>query len=175
MNPETLKRFKPVQHDRGAVMVEFALVLPFLLIVIVAVMELGLILIQDNTLNKSVRESARYMSLNWNLNGCFTNIAQDIVTENMNRLFAFSDDFAGGGGTVTIEQICIDESDPSGPVSAASGVNANCTGAPNFCTAPQHLHIRATATFPHQMIITNLMGINFQPTLSATSIMRVIE
>lgn len=163
---------KPAKPEKGAVMVEFALILPFLLIVIFGVMELGLIFIQDNTLNKSVRESARYLSLNWNLAGCYTNIAQDIVNENMNSLFAFSD---FSGGTLTIEQICIDESDPNGTVGASSGVNANCTGTPNFCTPPEHLHIRATATYPHTMIITNLMGINFQPTLSATSIMRVQE
>ncbi len=50
-------------RQRGVALVEFALVLPLLLVVSLLVTELGRALYQYNTLAKSVRDAARYLSV----------------------------------------------------------------------------------------------------------------
>ena len=52
------------QHrQRGVAIIEFALVLPMLLLLTFTVTELGRALYQYNTLAKSVRDAARYLSI----------------------------------------------------------------------------------------------------------------
>lgn len=51
------------QLQRGVAIVEFALVLPLLLLLTFTVTELGRALYQYNTLAKSVRDAARYLSM----------------------------------------------------------------------------------------------------------------
>lgn len=169
MKRQTPKQVNFVKKSTGAAMIEFAIILPLLLLIIFGVLELGIILIQDNTLNKSVRESSRYLSSYWGLPGCYKNIAEDIIEANMNDMFTSS--YSDFDGTITIEDVCINET--TGVVGLAEIVNDDCTGTPNFCPADSHLHIRTSAIYAHQMIINNLMGLSFTPTLSATSIMRV--
>lgn len=50
-------------RTRGVALVEFALVLPLLLVVSLLVTELGRALYQYNTLTKAVRDAARYLSV----------------------------------------------------------------------------------------------------------------
>lgn len=49
--------------DRGASMIEFALVLPFLLLLILGMIELGLIFAQFNEIRHGAREGARYAAV----------------------------------------------------------------------------------------------------------------
>jgi Flp pilus assembly protein TadG len=170
------KRMATLRKENGAAMVEFAIVLPFLLLIIVGVLEIGIILIQDNTLNKSVRDSARYMVTNWDVSGCYKNIAEKVIKENMNNMFSstYTDSqFNDGTDTIVIEQVCIDETTGS-TIGGSASINADCTSATaNYCsTAPGHLHIRASATFQHKMVIPGLLGLSFTPTLTATETMR---
>ena len=159
------------KKSKGAVLVEFAIILPFLLIIIAGVLVLSLFLIQDNTLNKSVRESSRYVADNLGVQGCYTNIATDLIAANMNTLFSSSyADFTGS--TPTIEQICVDES--TGIITGSPvTIGASCAITGIMCSPPNHLHIRVQASYNAAMVIPGLMGFNFAPTLSATSIMRV--
>lgn len=167
-----------LQKENGAAMVEFAIILPFLLLMIVGVLEIGIIMIQDNTLNKSVRESARYMGSNWNISGCYKNIAEKVIVDNMNNMFSSSytdSQFNDGTDTITIEQVCIDET-TGAQIGSPAAINADCTTASaNYCTSDPngHLHIRASATFRHKMVIPGLLGLSFNPTLTATETMRV--
>jgi Flp pilus assembly protein TadG len=164
------------KKEKGAAMVEFAIILPFLLLLIVGVLEIGIILIQDNTLNKSVRDSARYMATNWNVDGCLKGIAEKVIKDNMNNMFSstYTDSqFNDGTDTIVIEQVCIDETTGS-TIGSSASTNADCTSASAYCTtAPGHLHIRASATFQHKMVIPGLLGLSFNPTLTATETMRV--
>ena len=50
-------------RQAGVALVEFALILPFLLLLSITAIELGREIWQYNTLTKSVRDSARYLSL----------------------------------------------------------------------------------------------------------------
>jgi len=49
--------------QRGVALVEFALILPFLLLLSLITVEFGRAIWQYNTLTKSVRDAARYLSL----------------------------------------------------------------------------------------------------------------
>ena len=52
-----------MQRQRGAALVEFALLMPFMLILTLSVTEIGRAYYQYNTIAKSVREAARYLSV----------------------------------------------------------------------------------------------------------------
>jgi Flp pilus assembly protein TadG len=52
------------RRERGAVAVEFALVLPILLSLVFGIIQFGFILAQQNALNGAVRTGARYGSVN---------------------------------------------------------------------------------------------------------------
>jgi Flp pilus assembly protein TadG len=169
------------KKEKGAAMVEFAIILPFLLLIIVGVLEIGIILIQDNTLNKSVRDSARYMSSTWGASGCYKNIAEKVVKDNMNNMFTstYTDSqFDDGTDTITIQHVCIDETSPEGTTigtPSTSTVTDTCTSSvANFCTvANGHIYVKASATFRHKMIIPGMLGLSLTPTLTATETMRV--
>jgi Flp pilus assembly protein TadG len=51
------------RKQKGVALVEFALILPFLLILSITTVELGRAIWEYNTLTKSVRDAARYLSI----------------------------------------------------------------------------------------------------------------
>ena len=51
-------------RQRGIAAIEFAIALPFLLLVMLATAEIGRLISQSNTLAKSVRDAARYVAAN---------------------------------------------------------------------------------------------------------------
>ncbi|NMM78539.1 TadE/TadG family type IV pilus assembly protein [Acidovorax sp. SRB_24] len=51
------------ERQKGVALVEFALILPFLLLLSIITTEFGRAMYQYNTLTKSVRDAARYLSL----------------------------------------------------------------------------------------------------------------
>jgi Flp pilus assembly protein TadG len=61
-HPYRTRRFGAIQRCRGIATVEFALVAPFLLLLMLGMGEFGRMLYQYNTLSKSVREGARYLA-----------------------------------------------------------------------------------------------------------------
>jgi len=64
-------------RQRGVAIIEFTIVLPILLVLILAVAEIGRAFLQFNTLTRAVRDSARYVSANA-LNGASQTI--DVAT-----------------------------------------------------------------------------------------------
>jgi len=72
-----LRRHTKLDHmsarQRGVAIIEFTIVLPILLVLILAVAEIGRAFLQFNTLTRAVRDSARYVSANA-LNGASQNI-----------------------------------------------------------------------------------------------------
>lgn len=59
-----MNRFRRMNKlQRGVALVEFALILPFLLLLSITAAEFGRAIWQYNTLTKSVRDAARYLSL----------------------------------------------------------------------------------------------------------------
>ena len=68
---------KSARFQQGAAIVEFALVLPLLLVMTFIVTEFGRALMQYSTLTKSAREGARYLSMQ--LPGTGTTAARNLV------------------------------------------------------------------------------------------------
>jgi len=64
-------------RQRGVAIIEFTIVLPILLVLMLAVAEIGRAFLQFNTLTRAVRDSARYVSANA-LNGASQTI--DVAT-----------------------------------------------------------------------------------------------
>lgn len=58
-----MNALRPLRHRRGAALVELALVIPFLLVMALLVAEFGRAIYQYNLLVKSVRDAARYMTM----------------------------------------------------------------------------------------------------------------
>jgi Flp pilus assembly protein TadG len=52
-----------MKRQQGVALVEFALLLPFMLVLVMSVTEIGRAYYQYNTIAKSVREAARYLSV----------------------------------------------------------------------------------------------------------------
>lgn len=73
------------QKQRGAVLVEFAFILPFLTLLILGIVDLGLLIRNSQIVQNAARETARYSSLpkNWldprNPSASVTDIAQRAV------------------------------------------------------------------------------------------------
>ncbi|HXG92283.1 MAG TPA: TadE family protein [Blastocatellia bacterium] len=65
MKPALKKRAtrQPEGDDRGAVVVEFALILPFLVVLFVAIIDLGLLIREHQVVQNAAREGARFSSL----------------------------------------------------------------------------------------------------------------
>jgi Flp pilus assembly protein TadG len=167
------------RQSKGAVLVEFTIVLPLFLIVIVFVLELGMLFIQDNTLNKSVRESVRYLSKQMGFqNACNTNIATEVIDANMDNLFpsAFAD--FGGADSYSIETLCVNESTgASGTPTSISLTDPTSCQTVTYCTAPSALYVRVGADFQPTLLSPGLMGFNLSSgaTLSASYMMRVFK
>jgi Flp pilus assembly protein TadG len=55
-----MSRFPRFRRRRGAVIVEFALIMPFMLLIVVGIIDFSRAYAQLNTINASLREAARY-------------------------------------------------------------------------------------------------------------------
>jgi Flp pilus assembly protein TadG len=72
-----LARFRHARLQRGTALIEFALVAPFLIVMSVTVTEFGRAIYEFQTLTRSVREGARYLSLH--APGTHTTEARNVV------------------------------------------------------------------------------------------------
>ena len=75
--PKRKKSTSMSARQRGVAIIEFTIVLPILVVLLLAVAEIGRAFLQFNTLTRAVRDSARYVSANA-LNGASQTI--DIST-----------------------------------------------------------------------------------------------
>jgi len=162
----------------GAVLVELALILPLLIFIMAAVIEFSNILMQDNALSKSVRDSARYISRYGGIVDCNNSIAQSVITTTVPDV---------GDGDIKIEPICVDT---SGNIEnktytdiTDTGVSCGSTSYINtfnnsYCSTGYVLHVRVTASYNYttQILGLTVPGIGdaiYTPTISAASIMMI--
>jgi Flp pilus assembly protein TadG len=61
--------------DRGAAAVEFALILPLLLLLVFGIVEFGLLLNKQVSVSNAAREGARYMAIHYSESGAEANAA----------------------------------------------------------------------------------------------------
>jgi Flp pilus assembly protein TadG len=82
------------RNDRGAAAVEFALVVPLLLVVLLAIIDLGWVFNRQLTLTQAAREGARIMAVHHENPG-----ASGLAETRINTI-------TGGGVTVTYPTMC---------------------------------------------------------------------
>lgn len=164
----------------GAALVEFAIVIPLFLLLLLGIIEFSWAFYHFNILNKSVQDGARYFSdytvarydgtgysANYPINASVTgtgNNSANILT--MNRLITYGN-FAG--------------TSPQLLPGAAPSVNVYCDDSttPNVKCDIAAQHIRVTATYTHNFILGNTLdhfsglGFNGQYNLTASSALRV--
>jgi Flp pilus assembly protein TadG len=171
-------KFKHRQRcaQTGAVLAEFAILIPFLLLLLAGIVEIGYTYFHLNVLNKSVQDAARYFSDPTRArNGVFA----DPITISSNANITPTQNLVIYGITAA-------NGNPLLPNGAAMTVTVSClqdsTGTPSTTTCPiaTHHHIRVTANYIHPYLFSdllrNLCGGCIPPTnypLTASAVFRV--
>lgn len=123
-------------RQRGTVTIEFMVVAPILLLLLLGISEFGHALYQSNTLTKSVRDGARYLSSVANGGSGGSSVIEAIdATETVN-LVVYGNT-AGGGSPVV-------------PGLTASHISLSCLGCATT-GSPDHVVVRAQ--WPYQSIL----------------------
>jgi Flp pilus assembly protein TadG len=155
------------KRQNGIAMTEFAVVLPFLMLVIAATGDIGYLMQQQNTLIKSIETGGRYISVNANTGAGFTVITAQKV-QNTRNVVLFGN--ASGIG------------DPIIPDLDPLNIDVSCTyGTRNgHCLQDKGLtQITVQANYTYSPILgevfDNVTGFNFFPLpLSAITIVESI-
>jgi Flp pilus assembly protein TadG len=131
-------------REQGLAAVEFAIILPLVLLIMLATAELGRALYQYNTLTKAVRDGARHLSSVAIIGGTgIISLDADKVTDTRNLVIYGS---TGGTGTSLL------------PGLAPGQITV---------TAPDALHVRVQAAYPYQPIFATLPGFGLMSDISA--------
>ncbi|MDD5265889.1 MAG: TadE/TadG family type IV pilus assembly protein [Methylococcales bacterium] len=168
--------------ETGAALVEFAIVVPLLLLLVLGVSEFSFAYYHLNTLNKSVQDGARYFSNNARCKGAndCTPIYAINVTPSSNPYYANAVNLIQTGKI----NACNDSTTPSlmplcanylpKPIVSCVDVNANIV---SCSTAPLPQHIMVTATYSHNFMLPNalynFLGISNPLSLTASTVLRV--
>jgi Flp pilus assembly protein TadG len=134
----------------GAMMVEFAILIPFLLLLLAGIAEIGYTYFHLNVLNKSVQDAARWFS---DPAHARNNVKSDpIVLSTFNtatqNLVKYGNTASNGspllpnGGSTNVIVSCISD----------TGVVSNTT-----CPLSNYHHIRVSATYSHTYMLGNLL------------------
>lgn len=185
-----MKKNNVKKAQTGATLVEFAIVVPLLLLLVLGIIEFGYAFYHLNILNKSVQDGARYFSdpmiarydgtkasLTNPINLRSTNSANFTSTKNL----VIYGNSAGTGTALlpdtvpTVALYCAEE-----PTVYTTFIPASTTTyATSACTIGTTYHIRVTATYTHTFILGNTLG-NFTSgripnsfALTASAVLRV--
>lgn len=186
MSPHN-KHIKNLQ--KGSAMVEFAIVVPLLLLLVLGIIEFGYGFYHLNILNKSVQDGTRYFSdsmiartnasgssLSFPINVSSTNTY--ISNNNVRNLVVYGQISAGTANTQLLPGTA-----PSVTVYCAVYSGSTLTISTGVCAAPITEHIMVQATYNHNFILGTAIS-NFFPvfsntvcsgcvTLTASSVLRV--
>jgi Flp pilus assembly protein TadG len=99
---------KSLRNEKGQSLVEFAILLPFLLLLIMGILEFGIMLNSYLTINNSAREGARLgivAGSDLEINELITTISPNLDTGNLIVKITPSNGNRISGGTLTVEVI----------------------------------------------------------------------
>lgn len=122
-------------RERGLAAVEFAMLLPLMLLIMLATAELGRALFQYNTLTKAVRDGARHLS----------SVAIGDATETISL----------DGDKLTDTRNLVIYGNTAG---TGTPLLPGLTPGQLVITAPDALHVRVQAAYPYQSIFSTLPG-----------------
>jgi Flp pilus assembly protein TadG len=113
MNKESLQRSGPmkIRSQKGAAVVEFAVVLPLLLLIVFGIVEFGFLLYNQAMLTNASREGARTAILNLDPRNSTANISTIVTNYTQQYLVTFSS--GSDPGVQTIVKVNGVEADPS--------------------------------------------------------------
>lgn len=134
----------------GLAAVEFAIILPVVLLIMLATAELGRVLYQYNTLTKAVRDGARYLSSEA-INGSTGLIDLDATKLLQTRNLVVYGNIAGTG------------------TSLLPGLAPGQIVIPDPPTNPQHINVQAN--YPYQPIFASLPGFGLMSNISTAWIL----
>ncbi|MGZ8944817.1 MAG: TadE/TadG family type IV pilus assembly protein [Methylococcaceae bacterium] len=166
------KNFRSLQ--KGAVLVEFAIVVPLLLLLVVGISEFGYAFYHLNILNKSVQDGARYFSNPQiaRYDGSFYSLSYPINISNTSN--------ANGGNAPYIlkMQNLVIYGNIAGTGNALMPPdNGSGYTTPIIPTIPAANHIQVTVQYNHNFILgnvlNNFLGITNPFPLTASSVLRV--
>ncbi|MGJ0484883.1 MAG: TadE/TadG family type IV pilus assembly protein [Methylomicrobium sp.] len=132
--------------QKGAALVEFAILIPFLLLLLGGVAEIGYLYFHLNILNKSVQDGARYFS--------------DPLRARKGVADAAIDISSGTNGTAltqTKNLIIYGNTTGSGSSLLPNSTNNYNTSTWPQITSPEANHIQVTAKYNHTYILGNLL------------------
>lgn len=88
------------RDQRGVAAVEFALVLPILLLILFGIIQFGFIFVVQNSMQNAVREGARAMAVSTETGQALRNVGEDTAEERLSFWpFEFDDAVATPGNT----------------------------------------------------------------------------
>ena len=124
-------------RQRGTMMVEFVIVAPILLLLMLGISEFGHALYQYNSLTKSVRDGARYLAKEATVGSTDTILIDSTDITQTENLVIY-------GNTTGIGA-------PKVPGLATSDVTVSCLGGGTACPGVEHVVV--TAQWPYQSIM----------------------
>lgn len=152
-------------RQRGIMMVEFIIVAPLLLLLMLGISEFGRALYQYNTLTKSVRDGARYLAANAVVGSTSTIVIDSTDTTETLNLVIYGNT-AGSG-------------EPKLPGLATSHITVSCLGGGTACPGVEHIVV--AAQYPYQSIMGATLAtfgygtdVSLGITLTSTMTMRAL-
>jgi Flp pilus assembly protein TadG len=124
-------------RQRGTMMVEFVIVAPILLLLMLGISEFGHALYQYNSLTKSVRDGARYLAKEATVGSTDTILIDSTDITRTENLVVYGN--TTGAGV------------PKVPGLATSHVTVSCLGGGTACPGVEHVVV--TAQWPYQSIM----------------------
>lgn len=124
-------------RQRGVMTVEFIIVAPLLLLLLLAVAEFGHALYQYNTLTKSVRDGARYLSSNAVVGDTSTIVIDSTDIAETENLVVYGNTLGTGS--------------PRLPGLLTSDVTVSCLGGGTACPGVDHVIV--AANYPYRSIM----------------------
>jgi Flp pilus assembly protein TadG len=153
------------RRQRGIMTVEFIIVAPLLMLLLLAITEFGHAFYQYNALTKSVRDGARYLAQNAVFGNTPTIIIDATDTTETTNLVVYGNT-AGTGS-------------PKLPGLATSHITVSCLGGGTACPGVEHIVV--SARYPYQSIMGSTLAmfgygadLSLGITLTSTMTMRAL-
>jgi len=163
--PETMTNLSSHFRQRGIMTVEFIIVAPILVLLMVAISEFGHAFYQYNTLTKSVRDGARYLAANAVVGSTSTIVIDSTDIMETENLVVYGNTTGSGS--------------PKLPGLAASHVIVSCLGGGTACPGVEHIVV--SARYPYRSIMGSTLAmfgygadLSLGITLTSTMTMRAL-
>nr|WP_305910157.1 TadE/TadG family type IV pilus assembly protein [Methylomarinum sp. Ch1-1]MDP4519871.1 TadE/TadG family type IV pilus assembly protein [Methylomarinum sp. Ch1-1] len=155
-----------LHNQKGAALIEFAIILPLLMLLVIGVVEFGFAFYHLDILNKSVQDGARYFADPKQARNGVIDDAIDVTGSNQDNVDATTNLIIYGSTDASTDSLLPNV--------------ANYTPVPSITTDATYTdHIFVTASYDHQLILGGLLSnltngtVPATMTLTASTAMRV--